>query len=164
MPKFIDLTGKKFGKLTVLFRSENNIGGHTAWVCKCECGNVKSIVANSLTKGVSKSCGCVHHNGKTKYNSDGEDKETTNSYDLSGDFGIGYTNKQEPFYFDLEDYDKIKTYSWYISSHGYVVSNSKSMDGRKQHRIFMHRLVMGICDSKQFVDHIYHNKTDNRKS
>ena len=33
-----------------------------------------------------------------------------NTYDLSGEYGIGYTSKGEEFYFDLDDYDKIKDY------------------------------------------------------
>lgn len=32
-----------------------------------------------------------------------------NTYDLSGEYGIGYTTKGEEFWFDLEDYDKIKS-------------------------------------------------------
>ena len=54
----IDLTNKKFGKLKVI--SLDKIKNHKAyWICKCDCGNEKSIMANSLTSGKTKSCGCL---------------------------------------------------------------------------------------------------------
>lgn len=58
MPTFNDITGQKFGKLTVLSRAEND-GIHTAWNCLCDCGKEKRIRAQSLKTGMSKSCGCV---------------------------------------------------------------------------------------------------------
>ena len=54
MSRKIDLTGKTFGRLTVLEQAAGR-----KWVCKCECGTVKEIFAQSLTKGVTKSCGCL---------------------------------------------------------------------------------------------------------
>lgn len=58
-----DLTGQKFGRLTVLYRDETKPKGHgkpVYWVCQCECGNIKSIYAHSLTTGKTQSCGCLH--------------------------------------------------------------------------------------------------------
>lgn len=55
--KIIDLSGQKFGKLTVLERDSSKIGKGVYWFCQCECGNVKSIHGSSLRKGVTKSCG-----------------------------------------------------------------------------------------------------------
>ena len=48
-----------------------------------------------------------------------------NVYDLSGEYGIGYTLKGEEFYFDLEDYDKIKDYCWHINKK-YVCTKYKN--------------------------------------
>lgn len=63
MPKFEDLTGKRFGKLTVLNRDEPYIEGngqrHTKWVCACDCGRKVSVMAASLKSGNTKSCGCA---------------------------------------------------------------------------------------------------------
>lgn len=59
MSKFVDLTGHKFGKLTVLERStpfENY--NRVFWVCKCDCGNILNVSSNSLKTGNTKSCGC----------------------------------------------------------------------------------------------------------
>lgn len=58
MPKFIDLTGQKFGRLTVLYREEPH-SYPIKWVCECECGSIKSIKGASLTQGLTTSCGCL---------------------------------------------------------------------------------------------------------
>ncbi len=55
--KFIDLTGKKFGRLLVIKRGET-INKRTNWVCECECGNIVEINSYNLLKGRTKSCGC----------------------------------------------------------------------------------------------------------
>ena len=61
MGRFIDLTGQVFGRLTVLKRNET-VGKDKGayWICKCECGNVKSIKSYSLRSGVTLSCGCLN--------------------------------------------------------------------------------------------------------
>lgn len=58
MSKLIDLTGKKFGRLTVLRRVENH-GERAFWRCKCDCGNEKDIAGSALRYGRSTSCGCL---------------------------------------------------------------------------------------------------------
>lgn len=162
MPKFIDLTGEKFGKLTVIKRIKDKSNNHIMWLCKCDCGNTKVVRGSSLTSGESKSCGCVHR-GRNNKRSESKKQLTVNTYNLFGEYGIGYTSKGEEFYFDLEDYDKIKNYSWNISNDGYVTANCCREDGRWT-KIKMHRLVMNVADNSIIVDHIYHNKNDNRKS
>lgn len=55
---FKDLTGKRFGKLTVIgLHSKNN--GRPKWVCKCDCGNETVVNGNNLSSGDTKSCGCL---------------------------------------------------------------------------------------------------------
>jgi len=58
LSQLIPLEGKMFGNLTVLKRC-GNIGVHTAYTCKCSCGNIKNIRAASLKRGDTKSCGCL---------------------------------------------------------------------------------------------------------
>jgi hypothetical protein len=53
-----DLTGEKFGKLTVLERAGSK-HGHMIWLCRCECGNTTKVYRGELTKGKTKSCGCA---------------------------------------------------------------------------------------------------------
>lgn len=57
MPKFMDLTGRKFGSLTVVSQAEKKYG-KTRWNCVCECGKQTCTITNSLTSGRVKSCGC----------------------------------------------------------------------------------------------------------
>ena len=55
---FIDETGKKYGELTVLYRTENNKSGRAMWHCRCSCGNEIDVLGKSLRNGNTKSCGC----------------------------------------------------------------------------------------------------------
>lgn len=58
--RFIDLTGLKVGKLTVLNRyQKNNKQNKPMWVCQCECGNILIVNGESLKKGYTQSCGCI---------------------------------------------------------------------------------------------------------
>ena len=158
-----DLTGKKFGMLTVLYRVDKPKHlkrEDTYWNCKCECGNECVKSRTNLVHLNTKSCGCLVKKHIEEYNSNRQIQ--TNLYDLeSEEFGIGYTSKGEPFWFDKEDYDLIKDYCWCYCQ-GYVVSSSYGKN------IKLHRLVMGVDDPKIKIDHKIHggydeNKYDNRK-
>lgn len=67
MGKFVDLTGQKYGRLTVLSRSPE-IGYKIKWNCSCECGG--SIVArgNDLRNGGTSSCGCLQKESRVASN------------------------------------------------------------------------------------------------
>ena len=64
MPKEIDLTGMRFGYLTVLERDteeyiwKNNARG-VKWICQCDCGNIKSVFGCNLRSDKTRSCGCL---------------------------------------------------------------------------------------------------------
>lgn len=68
MGKFIDLTGQKFGRLTVIERAENNKNGSSQWVCRCECGNNKVVFIGNLKNGHTTSCGCLQREQAVKAN------------------------------------------------------------------------------------------------
>lgn len=53
-----DITGKKYGKLTVIEQSGKDKHNNILWKCQCECGNVTSVSGYRLRNGVVKSCGC----------------------------------------------------------------------------------------------------------
>lgn len=57
---FDDMTGKVFGRLTVLYRSERKTKNFTRWLCKCECGVLKEIDRGNLVTGQIVSCGCYN--------------------------------------------------------------------------------------------------------
>lgn len=59
MGKSIDLTGKRYGKLVVLRKTEKrDSSGCVMWECRCDCGTVKNVSTNCLNRGTVRSCGC----------------------------------------------------------------------------------------------------------
>lgn len=56
-----DLTGLKFGRLTVLSRAGSNKQRHALWLCACQCGQEKVISSKELVHGKTNSCGCLHN-------------------------------------------------------------------------------------------------------
>lgn len=163
-----DMTGWKMwehdvpdSRWTVIKQTEdyiNSSGKHFAqYLCECSCDehNLRIVTAYNLKRGRSKSCGCWDREMASKRLSLLNKKY--NEYDLSGEYGVGYLDNGEEFYFDLEDYELIKKYRWNIRS-GYIVTDIDNV------RVSLHRLVMGVTDIKIKIDHIKHNKKDNRKS
>ena len=158
-----DLSGQIFNRLTVIEQTDDYIkpsGKREAqWLCKCDCGNFCKVTGYRLKKNHTKSCGCyrtdISYNLGIILQQKYPKQIIRNEYNLSGEYGIGYTSKGEEFYFDLEDYDKIKDYTWHIDENGYVANTKESL--------FMHRVIMNP-DNDKYIDHIYHKKYDNRKS
>ena len=64
-PFFKDLTGQKFGKLTVLYRT-NRKNRTYFWKCKCDCGAICEKEAQYLLNGDIKSCGCLRSEGENQ--------------------------------------------------------------------------------------------------
>lgn len=155
MSGLIDLTGQKFNKLTVLKRDKDHIqpnGQHkTKWLCRCDCGEYTSVTSYDLRHGLTKSCGCHRKTLPSIVN------KKYNHYQIIDDYGVGYTRNGEIFYFDKEDYDKIKDYCWCMSN-SYIISTKNNKI------IWLHRLVMNLTDENMYIDHINHIKHDNRKS
>lgn len=59
MPAVIDLTGEKFGRLTVLAHAGKTNDRKALWLCRCECGNETTTTGKRLRKGETLSCGCL---------------------------------------------------------------------------------------------------------
>lgn len=141
--------------LTVIQQVEDGIqpnGQRRArWLCQCDCGSDPVVMFGySLNrKRNTVSCGCltkkVVAERSIKYN----------KYDLSGEYGIGYTSSGDEFYFNIEDYDLIKDYCWYINNQGYVTAR---VHGENKH-ILMHNLIMG-----KYCDHINRKRNDNTRN
>jgi hypothetical protein len=56
----LDLKGKRFGKLVVLYRSKNKgTTSRVTWCCQCDCGTICYILSHDLQRGSTKSCGCL---------------------------------------------------------------------------------------------------------
>ena len=62
MSRAKDLTGMRFGRLTVIGRVPSK-SRHARWKCLCDCGNYTEALSNNLRSGTKVSCGCAAHKG-----------------------------------------------------------------------------------------------------
>ena len=53
-----DLTGEKYGKLTVVKYIGTDNFNRSTWECQCDCGNVKEVLSKNLINSKTRSCGC----------------------------------------------------------------------------------------------------------
>jgi len=53
-----DITGQKFNRLTIIKYLYTNHNYKPVWLCRCDCGNEKEILGESIKSGKTKSCGC----------------------------------------------------------------------------------------------------------
>ena len=67
MGKFIDITSRKFGRMTVLGVACKNKKGEYLWHCKCDCGTEKNVRAADLKNGKVVSCGCYRKEKAIKH-------------------------------------------------------------------------------------------------
>ena len=148
-----DLTGRKFGRLMVVGKDRENDSKNTFWVCKCDCGKYISVAHSRLTSENVKSCGCLRSDlAKEKFSK-------KNVYDLSGDYGIGWTtNTNREFCFDLEDYHLISDYAWFedIASNGYASLRARDKD---EDRVIKMHYLFGM----KYCDHADRNALNNRR-
>lgn len=146
----------KFGRLTAkYFKLEN---GSTKAICICDCGNKDVVVEATRWKaGLVLSCGCYAREQTSKRN------KKYNVYDLNENFGTGITFNGNEFYFDLEDYDKIKQYCWHKHKDGYM-RTCIGRENNKNKYVLMHRLILGNYDKNIRIDHINRHPYDNRKN
>ena len=147
-------------QLTVLYQTDDYIdrAGHrqARYLCECSCGSGKAIIAspNDIKRGNTKSCGC-----RTKELNSKRQKKY-NTYDLSGEYGIGYcSNTDSRFYFDLQDYDLIKDYCWAEVVYGKSKYHELRAPIDRNTSIRMHMLLRGVT-----CDHADRNPLNNRRS
>ena len=84
-----------------------------------------------------------------------------NQYKIVGDVLVVYNRKDgREMLFDVEDFDLISKYTWFIDNTGYARTNIKQKD--KFVSTLAHRLLIKITDDR-FIDHINSDRKDNRK-
>lgn len=86
MSKLVDITGERFGCLTVIRRDGVTKSGAAAWLCKCDCGQYTIAAGNHLRQGLVKSCGCA--------------RKTAHRIDITGQ-RFGKLVAIEPIYGDI---------------------------------------------------------------
>lgn len=77
MPKFCDLTGERFGRLTVLKHVGRNVSKRQLWECRCDCGNIHTADSAALTTKSTTSCGCYLKERITKHGGSGRSSYNT---------------------------------------------------------------------------------------
>lgn len=165
--KHISIIGEKFNLLTVIGvnrierlkkGSDNRNRTRIYYNCVCDCGNKHVASSMSLKNGQVKSCGCL----KLKIY---ESKKKTNRYEFFDNYVVGYDCKGMEFYFDLEDYDRVKEFCWNGSLTAGYFTACRVLNGKKT-SMKLHRVILNCIDNPEIVvDHIRTlDKWDNRKS
>lgn len=62
-----DFTGKRFGRLVVISRAENNIYNQSCWNVQCDCGKTKIVKGCNIKFGTTTSCGCYRNEIRSKH-------------------------------------------------------------------------------------------------
>lgn len=96
MSKLIDLSGQRFGRLTVIKKAESS-KGKTKWHCKCDCGRETTVFGCNLKKGVAKSCGCLR-NEATSERRTSHGQRWTRLYNIWEQMKGRCTRPAHPFY------------------------------------------------------------------
>lgn len=164
MVKTADLTGYRFGRLTVIQREDDYCKGKikkAMWKCLCDCGNEAIVRGESLKSGYTKSCGCYREEriieGKRRKNRVGK-----NVFVVEDDVvHVTLRDSKKEMICDLEDWGKLKKFTWNESIKGYAIAKKKIKG--KAHIIFFHRMAIGAKEG-EIVDHINRNKLDNRRN
>jgi len=152
------LIGQRFGMLTVIDAADDYITPKgrrkPRWKCLCDCGNTAMVIGTNLKSGHTLSCGCLGLERRI------QSRKHQNKYRFSGDQVTGFTANGDPFVFDADMYEAVVSFSWYKSSNGYIATRTQNNE-----LILLHQIIMGTegLRKKFLVDHINHDKTDNRK-
>lgn len=140
MPKFIDLSGQRFNRLTVVRRAQN-IGKSVAWLCLCDCGKNTTIEAGSLKRGNTKSCGCLnrepHGRGRLRHGHSmrAGGKKTTKEYNTWQGMLARCTNPSSEYFNDyggrgIYVCDKWLTFENFLADMGPAPTEKHSIDRR----------------------------------
>lgn len=153
MSKVIDLTGKRFGRLTVLHRVENTKAGQSQWMCKCDCGTQLVVAGQSLRNGRSKSCGCKRSETAKKR------LKRFNEYRSNGKVVyVKLSNTDREMIVDEDIWNAgAKDFCWYLTRAGYAATQ---IPGQRSNTLF-HVYAFPDCPDGLVRDHIDGNKLNN---
>lgn len=147
--------GTRFGRLVVIedlgcYVKEGTKSSLHYYKCKCDCGNEIITRDYSLLKGQTKSCGCLN-NDIIKI---GKPRKHNEHYVYENIVFVKFSNCNEYFICDLEDWNELKNYTWHKDNKGYAATSIHKKGIR------MHRLILKT-DIEQEIDHIKAVKIDN---
>ena len=114
--KFVNEIGNRYGKLIVIAKDEElSIKNHRAyWICKCDCGNYKTVSSKCLRSGKTKSCGCLISHGEEKISN----YFHNNKIDFQSQYGVSINGKWYRYDFAiLENKKPIKLIEYHGIQH-----------------------------------------------
>lgn len=152
-----DLTGLKFGRLTVIKELNYKVRNNRMWLCECECGNKAEVKGINLDSGTTKSCGCYAKDLTI------ERSRKYNEYDFIDDYVIIRDEKDNEMYIDLDDFNRLECTKYWITP---TKTGGYPCYKKEDKYMLIHRDVMnmGEYDGEIMVDHINRNRLDDRKS
>lgn len=153
----IDLTGKKFNKLTVIRRYGHDSSNKITWLCRCDCGNYAIVNGNNLTRSQVKSCGCVSSFGEAEVAS------------LLTKYGVKYATQYQfqdllsssgnPLRFDFAILNADNSVLALIEYQGIQHSKKRTGEFGKQQREETDNLKIEYCKSQNIpLFHIWYNQ------
>ncbi len=167
--RLIDRVGYRFGKLLVLERGPNKQKS-TTWICKCDCGNKVCVRSESLTAGLTKTCGCSRrikaYESSVKYifrTYKSHANKRNLLFELSFEEFCKLTNGN-CYYCGCKPKQKLKRNSYLLlyngidrldNSQGYIINNCVSCCGECNS-------AKGIRNDQQFfewIEKVYRNMT-----
>lgn len=180
-----DLTGRKFGRLTVIKRDydkdlkekekKGTRRGNVHWLCKCDCGNpiLSSVTGYKLKSGQTQSCGCYASEQIAKRNKKYSTKINPVIDNENGTYYLLDDNENKCL-IDKDDYSIVKRWYWRKFekrgdiNKGYWVTNVKNDDKYKKTILGIHQVIaeikFGEYDTTNLnPDHLSRDTDDNRK-
>lgn len=153
MSKVIDLTGQRFGRLTVLHRVENTKTGQSQWMCKCDCEKQLIVAGQSLRNGRSKSCGCKRDEMAKKR------LKKFNGYRVDGEVVyVKLSNTDKEMIVDKTVWNAgAKKFCWYLTRAGYAATQIPG----QEHNTLFHVYAFPDCPDGLVRDHIDGNTLNN---
>ena len=153
-----DLTGQRFGKLTVISYAYTK--RRAFWNCLCDCGNTCIVCGHNLVTGNTTSCGCNQLESGRKT---GLSNRKPNKFEHIDEntVKVFFNTNNKYFICDADDwYSKGIQFTWWLDTSGYARHNSDHMNAT------FHDYILNLkpdIKNGYVCDHINRDKLDNRK-
>lgn len=154
-----DMSGLRFGRLTVISRAENSRRGDARWNCVCDCGNKTVVDGRRLRNGGTKSCGCLWKEkiveGSIRYN-----KKENEYREVGSVVYVKLANSDKEMIVDADMWKNwARQYRWRLGRDGYAYTTT-----RQEGYIIFHIRAFPNCPSGMLRDHIDGNRLNNTRS